>query len=110
MFSTPQEIFDAMPNAFLPEKAGTVELDLLFNLSGDQGGDWVVKIADGKCHTEVGKTDHPMATISTSAEDFLALFQGELNAVAAYMAGRVKVVGDVTAIMNLLSFFEWPKN
>jgi putative sterol carrier protein len=39
----------------------------------------------------------------------VAVFNGSLNAVAAYMSGRVQVDGDVTAIMNLLSFFEMPR-
>jgi len=110
MFSTPKEIFEAMPNAFIAEKAGPAELDLQFNLSGDQAGDWAVQISNGTCATFEGQVENPLATISISTEDFLALFQGELNAVAAYMAGRVKVTGDVMAIMNLLSFFELPKN
>ena len=49
-----------------------------------------------------------MATITASAEDLVAIFDSSLNAVAAYMSGRVQVIGDVTAIMNLLSFFEMP--
>ena len=109
MFSIPEGIFEAMPNAFIPEKAGPVELDLQFSLSGDQGGDWAVQIGNGTCTTHQGQVTNPLATIHMSAEDFMALFQGELNAVAAYMAGRVKVSGDVMAIMNLLSFFELPK-
>jgi putative sterol carrier protein len=109
MPTTPKDIFGAMPDAFLPEKAGQIELDLQFNLSGDQGGQWAVQIKNGTCSTHTGQVDDPLATISTSAEDFMALFTGELNAVAAYMAGRVKVAGDVTAIMNLLSFFALPK-
>lgn len=109
MPATPQEVFDAMPAAFLPEKAGPVEMLLQFSLTGDQGGDWTVEIGGGRCQTHPGPADRPLAVITTSDRDFLALFQGELNAVAAYMSGRVKVDGNVTAIMNLLAFFEMPR-
>ncbi len=108
MFNTPQELFDAMPAAFLPQKAGQVELALQFSLSGDHGGDWAVEISQGVCRTRPGEVEHPLAAIRSSGEDLVAIFNGQLNAVAAYMNGRVKVTGDVTAIMNLVSFFDLP--
>jgi putative sterol carrier protein len=94
--------------ADIQQQAGPVNLVLQFDLTGDDGGEWVVEIADGVCSTRRGETEDPTATIRTSAKDFIALFMGELNAVAAYMNGRVQVAGDVTAIMNLLSFFDLP--
>jgi putative sterol carrier protein len=110
MDTKPEQIFESMPGAFQPAKAGPVSLTLQFDLTGDHGGEWVVEIADGICNARRGDTDEPTATIRTSAQDFISLFAGELNAVAAYMSGRVKVAGDVTAIMNLLSFFDMPRS
>jgi len=106
MDTTPDAIFNSMPDAFQSAVAGPVKLLLQFDLTGENGGEWVVEIADGTCVTHRGEVDDPTATIRTSAADFIALFTGDLNAVAAYMSGRVKVAGDVTAIMNLLSFFD----
>ena len=108
MPTTPQQIFAAMPNAFRPDKAGPIALTIQFNLSGEKGGEWGVTIEHGVCRTIAGQTADPVATITASAEDLVAIFDGSLNAVAAYMSGRVQVEGDVTAIMNLLSFFEMP--
>ena len=110
MPDTPQQVFDAMPGAFRPEKAGSAEMLLQFSLTGNHGGDWTIDIANGRCQTHSGPATDPLATISASDQDFMALFRGDLNAVAAYMSGRVQVQGDVTAIMNLLSFFELPEN
>lgn len=107
MFSTPQEIFDAMPAAFQAQKAGSAELALQFSLSGDNGGTWGVEIDRGSCRAFAGEVADPVATISASDQDLLAVFNGDLNAVAAYMSGRVKVAGDVTAIMNLLALFDF---
>ena len=110
MSITPKKVFEAMPDAYNPEKAGPAEMSLQFDLSGDLGGNWVVEIEKGTCRTHQGEIKDPIATICTSDQDFLALFQGRLNAVAAYMSGRVRVDGNVVAIMNLLSFFDLPKN
>jgi putative sterol carrier protein len=108
MLTTPQQIFSAMPDAFRPEKAGPIALTLQFNLTGEMGGEWGVEIENGVCRTITGQIVGPVATITTNAADLVAIFEGSLNAVAAYMSGRVQVDGDVTAIMNLLSFFEMP--
>ena len=106
MPTTPQQLFEAMPAAFRPEKAGPIALTLQFNLQGEMGGEWGVDIEDGACQTSAGQIENPVATVSMSSEDLIAIFDGSLNAVAAYMSGRVQVDGDVTAIMNLLSFFD----
>lgn len=108
MPNTPDDIFNAMPGAFLPDKAGQTEMNLQFDISGDDGGKWVVEITGGECRTRKGTVTKPKATIKTSDADMMALFYHELNAVAAYMSGRVRVDGDVVAIMNLLSFFKLP--
>ena len=108
MFNTPQQVFDAMPAAFQPKKAGPVELALNFALRGDLGGEWGVCIEEGACHITEGQVQDPAATIRAGAQDFVAIMNRDLNAVAAYMSGRVRVTGDVTAIMNLLSFFDFP--
>ncbi len=108
MLTTPQQIFDAMPGAFRPDKAGPVELSLQFDITGSAGGEWAVAIANGECRTWAGSAEDATAAIRASDDDIVAIFTGNLNAVAAYMSGRVQVDGDVTAIMNLLSFFEIP--
>lgn len=109
METTPDAVFNSMPDAFQAAIAGPVKLLLQFDLTGESGGEWVVEIANGICTTHRGEVENPTATIRTSTQDFVALFSGDLNAVAAYMSGRVKVAGDVTAIMNLLSFFDIPR-
>ncbi len=108
MLDTPQAVFDALPDSFQPQKAGAAQLALQFELSGEQGGEWGISIADGVCQTSVGRVKNPVATIKMSDRDFVSIFTGKQNAVAAYMTGRIKVSGDVTAIMNLLSFFKLP--
>ena len=54
---TPQQIFDSMPQALVPEKAGSTKAVIQFDLSGDQGGKWWVTIHDGQA--ESGKGDAP---------------------------------------------------
>jgi putative sterol carrier protein len=57
----------------------------------DDSGYWF-HIVDGKLQ-EIQKGDHPRAdaTVTVHKADLLAVFNGELKAMQAYLTGRVKV-------------------
>lgn len=40
-------------------------------------------------------------TITMTADDFLALASGDLNATAAFMQGKMKIAGDMSVAMAL---------
>ena len=46
------EIFQRMPEQFDSEKAGDFEATIQFDLSGDEGGEWYVVVADGNAAVE----------------------------------------------------------
>ncbi|MCS6895127.1 MAG: SCP2 sterol-binding domain-containing protein [Bacteroidia bacterium] len=43
-------------------------------------------------------------TIQISPEDMYALLKGELNPMSAFMAGKIRVKGDMSTAMKLQSF------
>ena len=86
-----------------PAKIEGVNAVILFNLSGDGGGKWTATMADGKVDVEEGETASPTMTLSMAAQDLVALSNGELNAVAAFMQGRIKISGDMALAMRLQS-------
>jgi putative sterol carrier protein len=106
--TTIAELMQQMPGAFLPDKAGSVNTVVQFNLSGEGGGTWAVKIADGKCEVSEGKADAPKSTVTASATDYLAIARGELNAVSAFMGGKLKVAGDMSLMMKFMDWFARP--
>ncbi len=72
-----------------------------FELSGDNGGVFHVKVADDSAVLEEAAHDSPNITISMAADDFDALLDGKLNATSAFMAGKLKVKGDMSLAMKL---------
>jgi putative sterol carrier protein len=54
----------------------------------------------------ISEEDEPADTIvAISWEDWLALSEGELDPMRAYMSGRLRVQGDLSAAMELGSLF-----
>ncbi len=102
--TTITELFQSMPARFMPEKAGNMNATLLFDLTGEEGGQHYVTIADGKINVSQEATGAtPAATVSMSADDFKDMSSGKLNPMMAFMSGKVKVDGDLNTVMKFQS-------
>ena len=101
----PAEIFSQMSEAFLADKAGDLNATFQFNLSGEEGGDWAVIIADGACTVSEGTAENPTVTVGMAADDFVKMIDGELQPVVAFMQGKIKLQGDMNIAMNLQDLF-----
>jgi putative sterol carrier protein len=101
-----KQVIAALPRAFLPEKAASAKGLIQFNLTGDGGGQWVLDVSDGKCAVREETAPKPDATLTISADDFVALYSNQLNPVQAFMGGKIKVSGNVALVMQLLNWFD----
>jgi len=99
------EVMQGMPGAFQSARAGNVNAVVQFNLTGDGGGTWTVKIAEGKCEVAEGAAQAPNATVTAAAADYLALTRGELNPMSAFMSGKLKITGDMSLMMSFQNWF-----
>jgi putative sterol carrier protein len=105
-FTSVQEIFDNMCKAFKAEKAQNDTATIQFDLSGENGGKYWVKVVNGTCSVGNGLApDTADMTLLTSAEDWLKVTNGELNAMTAFMQGKIKVQGNMGLAMKLQSWF-----
>lgn len=100
------EIFEKMPQAFLPEKAANLNATIQLELSGEGGGNWVLKIANGTIAVTPGQTSAPNLTLTMAATDYIALSRGEANPVNLFMAGKIKLQGDMTLAMKFPEMFD----
>ncbi|OPL11073.1 MAG: hypothetical protein AVO34_02970 [Firmicutes bacterium ML8_F2] len=95
--------FESVAQSADPGKLKGINAVYQFDLSGDGGGVFHVVVEDGKMTTMESAHDNPNITISMTAEDFNNMLDGKLNATSAFMAGKLKVKGDMSLAMKLQS-------
>ena len=100
-----KEFFEAIPGKVNPDKIQGMNSTYQFNITGDNGGDFWVKVADGAAEVGEGTADSSNITLTISDENFEALVTGKLNGQTAFLTGKLKIQGDMTLAMKLQSVF-----
>jgi putative sterol carrier protein len=101
-----QEIFEKMPEAFRPEQAQNVNAVIQLELSGEGGGEWAIQIANGSISIQAGSVDAPTLTLKMAASDYIALSRGEANPMNMFMAGKIKLQGDMGLALKFQEMFD----
>ncbi|MCG3210135.1 MAG: hypothetical protein FOGNACKC_03765 [Anaerolineae bacterium] len=101
-----QKIFEKMPQALVKDKVNGLNATIQLNLSGEGGGDWQVKFTNGQLNIEPGKSASPDLTLGMPASDYIALTKGEANPMGLFMAGKIKVAGNMTLAMKFQDMFD----
>ncbi len=102
---TVQQLMDSMPKAFKPEAAQGVNALVQYHLTGPEGGDWVIDIHDGTINVKPGTTPDPKVTLTADAQDYKNVITGKMNAMQAFMQGKLKLAGDLGLAMKLPNMF-----
>ena len=106
---TPDQIVEAMPEYLIPEKSATTKATIQFDLSGDGGGKWWVRIHDGKAESGKGDPGEPAnLTLLADAHDWVKIMTGQMDATAAFMQGKLKIKGDMGLAIKMQSMFRRP--
>ncbi len=100
-----QGFFDQLSGKLDPKKMAGMNATFQFVANGEGGGEWYVKIADGKGEIAKGKAQNPTIVLTAGAADWLDLMNGKLNGQTAFLTGKLKIQGDVTLAMKLESLF-----
>ncbi len=98
-------IFEQMNNRFKPEKAQGIDALMQFDLSGDSGGLYWVKVIDGVCTSGSGVVENPRITIRSSVDTWVDVAAGKTTVINAFMMGKLKVIGDMGLGIKIQSMF-----
>ncbi len=75
------------------------------SLKFDFGGEFVHIDGLGGSNIVTNEDKEAQCTVNVAAEDLQAMMNGELNPMAAFMAGKFKITGDMSVAMKLQSLF-----
>ena len=100
------DVFARMPLGFLPEKAGSWQAVLHFQIAG--AGDFTLKIADGAASTAKGLEGSPTCVVKTDADTFLGMVDGRIDGQQAFMQGKVTAT-NISDMMKYRSSFSKEK-
>ena len=106
MALTIETLMSKMPGAFLSEKAPGLDAAIQFKFTGAEAGDWYAEIKDGKCTTAQGVHPSPKMTLTADSADYVKIFTGEIDGMAAFMQGKIKLAGDLNLAMKLTQMFK----
>jgi putative sterol carrier protein/acyl dehydratase len=100
-------IFEKMPSTFNADAAKGVDATFQFNISGEGGGDWYAEVKGETCKVEAGVHANPTSTIKMDAADFVDMINGKLSSMQAFMAGKLKISGDIMKSQLITKLFKF---
>jgi putative sterol carrier protein len=106
---TVAQLMEKMPGAFMPEKAAGLDAVIQFKFIGAEPGDWYAVVKDGKVEVLQGTHATPKMTLTADSSDYVKIFTGELDGMQAFMAGKLKLAGDLNLAMKLTQMFKISK-
>jgi putative sterol carrier protein len=99
---TPQEFFNTiLPTRFKPEKAAGINVVAQVNISGPDGGSWIVTIRDQKMTVVEGVNPNAELTLKMNPTDFLELVNQKLSAEKAFFTGKIQFKGNIAVALKL---------
>jgi putative sterol carrier protein len=104
--NSPSEAFSLIGEQFDASKAEGIDGTIQLDLSGETGGKWALHITGGACEVIEGGVESPTTTLSMSAEDFVGMVNGDVNAMTAFMQGKIKLQGDMGLAMKFQTIFD----
>jgi len=102
---TLQQAIEGMTISLNPDEAKDLDATIQFNISGENGGNYYLTIANEKCDFAKGLTPSPTLTIETPADIWLKIARKELSGAMALMTGKYKASGKMGLLMKMDKIF-----
>lgn len=102
---TVDETFEAMKRLFNPTAAAGFNKTIQWDIKGVQAGKWAFAIADQTCQLIRGGVNKAHLTMSMSDQTWLAISEGKLDPINAFMASKITMSGDMMLAMHLQHLF-----
>lgn len=83
------------------ERSKMIALDAVFqfNLTGSEEGSWFVDLKEGA--TGGGNHDSADCTVTLDADDFISLYNGDVEGAMLFMSGKLQIDGNMGLALKL---------
>jgi putative sterol carrier protein len=99
---TPKDFFEnVLPIRFKPDKAAGIDVTVQVNITGPNGGDWVVTIKNQQLKVEEGTHPSPTLELEIAETDYMDLVNGKMSGEKAFMTGRLHFKGNIALALKL---------
>jgi len=99
---TPKQFLEEiLPSKFKPEKAANFDVVAQLNLTGPNGGNWVIVLKNHTLSVTKGSHPSPLLTITIAEADFMDLVNGKLKATEAFLNGKIRFNGNFSLALKL---------
>ncbi len=99
---TPKEFFEeVLPQRFKPDKAGGTDITVQVNITGPNGGDWIVTIKNQKLEVKEGTHPSPTLELNMAEADYMDLINGKMSGEKAFFTGKLRFKGNIGLALRL---------
>ncbi len=99
---TPKEFFEeVLPRRFKPDKALGIDVTVQVNITGPNGGDWVVTIKNQKLQAKEGTHPSPTLELDMAETDYMDLINGKMSGEKAFLTGKLRFKGSIGLALKL---------
>lgn len=99
---TPKEFFEkVLPKRFKPDKAVGIDVTVQINITGPNGGDWIVTIKNQKLEAKEGTHPSPALELKMAETDYMDLVNGKMSGEKAFITGKLHFKGNVGLALKL---------
>jgi putative sterol carrier protein len=99
---TPKEFFEeVLPRRFKPDKALGIDVTVQVNITGPNGGDWVVTIKNQKLEVKEGTHPSPTLELNMAETDYMDLVNGKMSGEKAFLTGKLRFKGNIALALKL---------
>ncbi len=90
-FASPREFILALPGNVPVEYLEGVDLNFHFDIEGEGGGQFSVKVSENKLCVYEYFEGQPTCVVTAKEKNFMGLLRGDLNPMMAVFTGKVKI-------------------
>jgi len=99
---TPKEFFEkVLPERFKPDKASGIDITVQINITGPDGGNWVVTIKNQKLEVKEGTHPSPTLLLKMAEKNYIDLINGKISGEKAFITGKLQFEGNIGLALRL---------